>query len=150
MPSYKGHLIGSAATFFIVHHMTTNVIKHTKYLPKELFLAAAFCALGSLFPDIDIKSVGQKIFYLLLTAITLVSIAVKQWSVLPLFSLMGIFPIFIKHRGITHTIWFVTLAPFLIYLAIAAYAPGKSRIAWLAYMYFASGALSHLLLDYAL
>lgn len=150
MPSYKGHIVGGIAAFFIVHHTLIKVLHYQPLNPKEIFLAVSFCVLGALFPDIDIKSVGQKIFYGLLTIVTFTSIIAKQWTIIPLFSLLGIFPIFTKHRGITHTIWFALSAPLLIPLVILYCSPQYDKTAWLLYSYFASGALSHILLDYTL
>ena len=147
MPSYRGHLAGGAATFILVQQLTQKVAIFPKS-PKYLFLAAMACALGSLFPDIDTKSMGQKIFYMILSMLTFASIISKQWALLPAIFPVVLLPFLVRHRGITHRILFVTLVPLLIPLIVSTCTPGFYKTAWLIYIYFTSGALSHLALDY--
>lgn len=148
MPTYKGHLIGGAATFTAIHLVTTKVLAHPSPPPKQIFFTLAICLLGSLFPDIDTKSFGQKLFYYLLTVMILAAIFAQQWALLSILSLISVFPLLVNHRGIIHTIWFVTFAPLAIPLIIQYNNPQLAKAAWIAYLYFIIGALSHLLLDY--
>ena len=60
MPNYKGHIVGGTVTYLVV----LQVIKHAQPNIHVVLQGLVFCLLGSLFPDIDVKSKGQKIFYL--------------------------------------------------------------------------------------
>jgi len=148
MPGYQGHLAGGTATFFLMYYSTTKVLSLPGYNEKELALAFAFCILGSLFPDIDTKSFGQKIFYFFLAIIILLSIINGHTKLLVPLSLISVFPLLVNHRGIIHTVWFVTLAPLSIPFVMGYSSPQFTKITWLIYSYFVVGALSHLLLDY--
>jgi len=150
MPTYKGHLVGGAATFVVIHQVTTKIFEYSAPTPKQLFFTLSFCLLGSLFPDIDTKSFGQKLFYALLTIIIFATITARHWEILSIVSLLSVFPLLVNHRGIIHTIWFVTLAPLAVPLIIHYHASHFSQSAWIAYLYFVTGGLSHLLLDYGL
>ncbi|MBU1008152.1 metal-dependent hydrolase [Candidatus Dependentiae bacterium] len=148
MPTYKGHLAGGGVTFLAIHLVTTKLLNQPTPPPNQILFTLEFCLLGSLFPDIDTKSFGQKIFYYLLTAMILAAIYTQQWGLLSILSLISVFPLLVNHRGIIHTIWFVTLAPLAIPLIIQQNNPLLAKTAWFAYLYFEIGALSHLFLDY--
>jgi len=147
MSSYKGHLLGGFTTFLIVQQVSTTMFAQPRLGTKEILFAVSFCLLGSLFPDIDIKSFGQKIFYNLLAVLLLAAILAHQWGLLSVLSLISIFPLLVKHRGIIHTVGFVMLVPVALPLIIQYNSPGLAHMAWLCYLYFTTGALSHLLLD---
>ena len=59
MSNYRGHLIGACIVYsviiFVLSFHTKSFITLTEWLLCTL--------LGSLFPDIDTKSKGQKLFY---------------------------------------------------------------------------------------
>lgn len=150
MPGYKGHLAGGTATFFLIYYSATKVFANTTYNNKEIVLAFVFCLLGSLFPDIDTKSFGQKIFYSLLAIPIALAIAMQEWRLLASLSVISLFPLLVNHRGIIHTVWFVTLAPLSIPFVIGYKSPQFGHGTWLIYIYFVAGALSHLILDYGL
>lgn len=147
MPSYKGHVTGGLVTFFLAYAVATHLFSHAPYDLKKFLFTGTFCLLGSLFPDIDTKSVGQRVFYSLLTIAVTFSILNKQWELLSALSLISIFPILVNHRGIIHTIWFVTLVPLGLVALVWHTNPHILKLAWQAYYYFVTGALSHLLLD---
>jgi hypothetical protein len=62
MPSYRVHLIGGFLTYLAV----LQGIKHMDISGFVIAQGLLFCLLGALFPDIDVKSKGQKIFYSIL------------------------------------------------------------------------------------
>ncbi|RMF92296.1 MAG: metal-dependent hydrolase, partial [Nitrospinota bacterium] len=66
MSNYRGHLYGGTVTFLLV----LGVLSLGFFLPSavELLSLFAICLFASLLPDIDTKSVGQKLFYRLLFA----------------------------------------------------------------------------------
>jgi len=159
MAGYIGHLAGGTVTFLAIYSITTKLGAATPYTPKVFCIAFLCCLLGSLFPDIDIKSVGQRIFYTVLTILIVMAILTQQWPLLALLSLLSAFPLLVNHRGIIHTVSFIMLAPLLVasivrygnlslgrYDALLSALFGNSL--WLIYGYFVAGAVSHLLLDY--
>ncbi|MCK4517763.1 metal-dependent hydrolase [Candidatus Babeliales bacterium] len=148
MPSYKGHLVGGAATFFVTYQAATKVFGQQPFTTKQIVFALTFCLLGSLFPDIDTKSLGQRVFYSLLTVAVFAAIALQHWALLSFLSVLGLLPLLVNHRGMIHTVWFVTMFPLAVTLFITRFNPTLSSMAWPAYSYFVVGALSHLFLDY--
>ena len=62
MPNYKGHIAGGVITYLVVLYC----IKYTNPSVHTVLQGLVFCLFGSLFPDVDVKSKGQKIFYYLL------------------------------------------------------------------------------------
>lgn len=147
MPGYKGHVLGGITTYALLQ---VTVQKHlSSSLPplQTLLITLLACILGSLFPDIDTKSVGQKIFYTILAVPIIASIILKSWFILSLLSLLSLLPVLVRHRGIIHSVWFVSIPPFLAPLILHMMRSPFSKIAWNAYLYFVTGALSHLLLD---
>ena len=164
MPGYKGHLIGGLAVYAIVYQTTTNPAVNSAL--QKIFhfnpfhysgngdmrlyaiaMSFACCLLGSLFPDVDTKSVGQKLFYYIMAGIITFTVIKKQWGLLSALSLISLFPLLVNHRGIIHTIWFVTLAPLVVPLIVSHNHPALALLCWQAYVYFVTGALSHLILD---
>lgn len=143
MPSYKGHLWGSVVAYFLVLIFLT--------LPSYSFLSLfewLCCALlGGLFPDIDTKSKGQKIFYFFIMIVTSVFIFQSNRHALSCVSLCACLPLLVNHRGIFHSVWFIF---FIISTALAlTYTFLPKYFAIIAYdlIFFLSGVLSHLILD---
>jgi len=149
MASYKGHLVGGGAAFVAVYYTATRVIAHSNpYETKTFFLALICTLLGSLFPDVDTKSKGQRLFYGLLTVMIIITIIKQRWHLLASLSLISVFPMLVHHRGVMHRLWFVVLTPLAV-PAITWYSYSAfTGTAWLIYCYFVTGAISHLLLDY--
>ncbi|MCK4264874.1 metal-dependent hydrolase [Candidatus Babeliales bacterium] len=149
MPNYKGHIVGGLVTFVIAFFVLSTFLK-TK-MPKnysELFLLLLICVLGALFPDIDIKSKGQRIFYLILLIILTWSVYANNLVILAVASISGFIPLLSRHRGITHRTWFVVLAPLLVPIVASQQNIYLSQKATTAYYFFVAGGLSHLILDF--
>lgn len=143
MPNYKGHLIGGAVAFAIVicfiFNNNVNFITGLEWL--------CFTLLGSLFPDIDIKSKGQKIFYKVLFCVLIFLAFKKQLSAIALISLLSFIPLLVRHRGMCHQLWFVITVPFAVAVCCNLFFPHYySIILWDA-IFFTVGAISHLWLD---
>jgi hypothetical protein len=106
------------------------------------------CALlGSLFPDIDIKSKGQKIFYGALFMLAFVLLIKKQWRILAYVGIVSIIPLLVEHRGLFHRWWFL-----IILVVSGAYGmimlyPHEAQRIWYDAGFFLLGIASHLYLD---
>ena len=149
MPNYKAHLFGGFVCFALLLAIPIYVFHYTFSMDSSLLVWLLICSLaGALFPDIDTKSKGQFYFSTIAFFFIVIAIMLKKWMWLSGISLALITPLLVNHRGITHQIWFIFTAPFCIPL-IAAYT-SKALIfpAFMGYIFFVCGALSHLILDF--
>jgi len=146
MPGYKGHLAGGCVAYGITLGLLYGYCTSSLVAMRWLFCALA----GSLFPDIDIKSKGQKYFYWVILGFFLLLIIERKFKLLAASSVVSVFPMLVKHRGIFHKTWFVILAPLGIWALFGAYAPEYSHALFLDVLFFIIGALSHLWLDLGL
>ena len=150
MPGYRGHLIGGAITFAAVYATLRVINPESVTFAKDIFSGLVLCLAGSLFPDIDIKSVGQRIFYFAIFPILLLAILTKQFSLLTIVSLLSVIPVLVSHRGLIHKWWFLVFVPLLVPMLLLYNHSALVAPALISYVFFVSGALSHVLLDYGL
>ena len=144
MAGYKGHLAGGAVAFAFALVFVTNRFSPTLATTAEwLFFSLA----GSLFPDIDIKSKGQKYFYWFILLLLLSLSFRKRYDLFMGVSIISVFPMLVNHRGIFHRPWFVIGAPLLLWYLISLQFPGMRTIILLDTLFFIAGAVSHLWLD---
>lgn len=143
MSMYRGHLVGGLAAYLLVivgWGMYTSTFQH--YFPGLIATLA-----GSLFPDIDIYSQGQRLFFKIL--FLLIVFCLFMQASLPLMLLLGfsVLPIVFPHRGLFHDAVFVavlivTAAGSLLYLI-----PHNTESILLISLFFYVGVISHLVLD---
>ena len=144
MADYKGHLAGGAVAFAFALVFVTKRFHPTIATTCEwLFFSLA----GSLFPDIDIKSKGQKYFYWFILLLLLSLSFRKRYDLFMGVSIIALVPMLVKHRGIFHRVWFVIGAPLLLWYIISMQFPAMSVPILLDAIFFIVGALSHLWLD---
>ncbi len=146
MPNYKKHLIGGLGAYAALLIIFQRIIQ-----PVSLFSAGEWlvCSLaGSLFPDIDIKSRGQKYFYRVILLVMIFLIIQRQFSLLATSSVMAVTPMLVRHRGIFHRLWFVILLPLTIWYIVSLSVPTISTILLFDILFFIAGAISHLWLDF--
>lgn len=149
MPFYKEHLMGGFASgmivlFFIANYVCCYTIPILTTLEWLLFALA-----GSLFPDVDIKSKGQKLFYWVIVALILIALYKGNLNLAIYLSLFSILPMLVRHRGLFHCTWFIVLLPLGAAALASVYLPPIYRHS-LFYdaSFFIAGALSHLLMDF--
>jgi len=146
MPNYKKHLIGGLGAYAVLLIILQRTIE-----PISLFSAGEWlvCSLaGSLFPDIDIKSRGQKYFYRVILLVMIFLIIQRHFSLLATCSIMAVTPMLVRHRGIFHRLWFIILFPLTIWYIVSLSVPTISRILLFDLLFFIAGAISHLWLDF--
>ena len=143
MPGYKGHTIGGLVTFIIL----SLLLKPPLSFAGTIELALMTC-IGALFPDVDIKSRGQRYFYIALAAL-LIFLGLKRRFVLIFFvSLIGMVPLLVHHRGPFHNPKFLIMLVLFIMVSLhLMQIIGMQKLYWHA-VFFLSGALSHLVLDF--
>lgn len=143
MPSYRGHIAGGMITYLTI----LQCIKYTNPNVHVIIQGLIFCLLGSLFPDVDVKSKGQKIFYTLLLLALLYCLFVYRWDLFIVLSLLGTVPLLVRHRGIFHQIWFLFCLTALIVLITRSRYGQYQNIFLSNGFFFFMGSLSHVLLD---
>ena len=143
MPGYRGHLIGGAVTFLTVLQLMKSHNPSFSFALQGFF----FCMIGSLFPDIDIKSKGQKLFYAILFLALCCFLFYQRFDLFISLSLLSIVPLLVKHRGIFHKVWFLIFLSITTGLAIGSYHSNYSSWAMSNALFFLAGALSHVFLD---
>ncbi|MFC1854299.1 metal-dependent hydrolase [Candidatus Dependentiae bacterium] len=148
MPSYQGHLIGGIATFSALAAIpyTANLIGQQSTITSIGTLLA--CLLGALFPDIDTQSKGRKLFYYALGCVAAITFARRLFGLTLFFIFLGVVPIFIRHRGITHNPLFVIGIPFIAAKIVTPVLPCMAALQMHYYLFFVAGALSHIILDF--
>jgi LexA-binding, inner membrane-associated putative hydrolase len=106
-----------------------------------------FALMGSMFPDIDIKSKSQKYLYGTFFLMLLVLIGKKDFKTVAYLSTLSFVPIFTTHRGLFHRLWFILLVTFGSWCWLSMLFP-ELTIAFAFYsFFFLAGAISHLWLD---
>ena len=145
MSNYKGHL---AAGIF-VYLLSIYFIVNSHYVSLSTGLEwLLFCLAGSLFPDVDIKSKGQKIFYWIVLILGTILLFNKRGQALLTLGVLAIFPLLVHHRGTTHRLWFVIVVPIIVAWLACKYWPTCSTIIMYDTLFFIVGAISHLWLDF--
>jgi hypothetical protein len=144
--NYKGHLVGG----FIAYIVGLLIVYGVGGTPSiKILIEWGLCALaGSLFPDIDIKSKGQKIFYAVLLGVYILLIITARLDIIAIVSIIATSPMLVKHRGLFHKIWFVISVPFLMALWMGLCMPFYVNSFFLYAFFFTIGAISHLWLDF--
>jgi len=143
MPGYKQHVAGGVVVWAVLLYMVRTFNPSVATIAEWLCFALA----GSLFPDIDIKSKGQKVFYWALLVIFVVLIALGKTPLLIVLSIMSLVPMLVNHRGLFHRVWFVVGFPMLVAGGLCLVLPDCSRLIMFDALFFVVGALSHVWLD---
>lgn len=147
MANYKGHLAGGIFVYLLALYCILQVRTVSLVLALEWLL---FTLAGALFPDVDIKSKGQKFFYWILLFLSLILLFLNHIQALVVLGFIGLVPLLVRHRGIFHNFWFIIVVPSLVATFTCMYIPHCSRIIMFDTLFFILGAISHLWLDFGL
>ncbi|HXW85832.1 MAG TPA: metal-dependent hydrolase [Candidatus Bathyarchaeia archaeon] len=144
MPGYRGHIVGGCCIYGILVVLLPLLpsVSITTYL-EWLLCAVA----GALFPDVDIKSRGQKYFYYCVLCVVGVCIIQQSFVGLAVCSLGAVVPLISRHRGMFHAWWFVFFVPMIFWLCIKNVWPHLAVPLWYDMIFFIAGAISHIVLD---
>lgn len=143
MPNYKGHLVGGLAVYCIV------LVALVGSVPSVVtgFEWLLFTLAGALFPDVDIKSKGQKYFYYVVFVIFCLLAYKGRFQALSCCSFIIITPMLTRHRGIFHSTWFVVSIPLILWIGMSMLYPQLAAPLFFDTGFFIAGGLSHLFLD---
>ncbi len=143
MPSYRVHLIGGLVTYLGI----LQLIKYSEPTIHTIIQGLIFCLLGALFPDIDVKSKGQKVFYTLLLFFLIYLVVVQNYCLFVSVSFLGVVPILVRHRGVFHHIWFLLTIALVATLGVKSMCGSYENIMMANCWFFFAGSVSHVLLD---
>lgn len=145
MPNYKGHLIGGIVTYALFFYLVAYAWEPSHLIAGEwLFFTLA----GALFPDIDVKSKGQKYFYHFAFLFFILLAVRGQFHMLTCCSFIIITPMLVRHRGIFHSPRFVIAMPLIVWLCASMAMPQCTYTFFYDTLFFIIGALSHVTLDF--
>ncbi len=145
MPNYKGHLVGGIVTYALLFFLVVGVLYPSHLTACEwLFFTLA----GALFPDIDVKSKGQKYFYHCIFLFFIVLVVQGQFHMLTCCSFIIITPMLVKHRGFFHSPRFLIAMPLLVWLCVSIAKPHLMQAFFFNTLFFIAGAMSHVWLDF--
>lgn len=151
MSSYKGHLFGGVL-FYIPFAFLLGILFDYDALPAwqyaiQLLILFGITLLFALFPDVDIKSKGQKIFYWIFFLLDLMLIVSGLWREAAFLGLFAMTPLISKHRGWTHSFWAALLIPLPFILLPMWYAEAHWTTGLPYYLAAVTGNLSHRFMD---
>lgn len=151
MAGYRGHIsiaVVFAVVLLVALSFTSLAIAMT--LPQKLLSAIVIlwiAVLFGLFPDVDIKSKGQLLFYRLFFVLDVILLLTERYQEAAFLGFLAMIPILSRHRGWTHTVWAMLLVPSPILLG-PMYFAGEPVLDGLPYYLGAlAGYLSHLVAD---
>ena len=151
MPTYRFHILGGAAAFGLLHVAAERFIP--SYQSHSWTVLASFLAiamLGSIFPDIDVKSNMQKIFIATMVIALPVAFFMQKYYVLATLIAISAGLVIIRHRGLTHRAWFLVAFPLLVGFYLSYRCPSNTELIYSACLFFSAGGLSHLALDFGI
>jgi len=143
MPGFRGHLIGGTVTYLAI----LQIIQSLQPSPSVVISGFIFCVIGSLFPDIDIKSKGQKLFYSIALAVLCYFLWFKRIDLFIGLSLLITVPLLVRHRGLFHELWFLIFISITTALVVGNFHSDFSVWAMKNALFFLAGAISHIILD---
>jgi hypothetical protein len=144
MPRYQAHLWCNA----FVYMMVMTFIAHYHFRLPATYIELLLCSsLGSLFPDIDIKSKGQQISYVILVMLLVCLLCGKQCVVAALVGIFALTPLLVPHRGVFHRLWFITGLTIVMVFVLLQLMPMYHERILVNGIFFLMGATTHLILD---
>lgn len=154
MANYKGHVAGGAASCAVyvaalallpigALSTTAGILSDWQFVAGLFVLAVLF----GLWPDIDINSIAQDIFFGLAFLADIALIAAGRIEAAAYLGLLAMTPIVGNHRGWTHSRWAMLLVPLPILLVPYLNNQAILATSFLLYGAAVTGYFSHLLLD---
>lgn len=145
MPNYKGHIAGGAVAYIFVLFCIHTWLCPSLSLAVELLI---FTVAGALFPDVDIKSKGQKLFYRVTGLLMIMLLVQEQYASCAFLALAALLPLLVNHRGIFHQWWFILSCSATAAVYARLYVVEYASLISIQIFFFTLGALSHLWLDF--
>jgi len=115
----------------------------------EMLICFVLCVLGSMAPDVDIKSKSQRVIYAILIPADLALILFRYYRPAAIVGFFAMLPNVLKHRGKLHSLSAAIILPIPL-LIIPIIATGKLEYRQLGVSYYIAavfGYMSHLIAD---
>lgn len=151
MSGYRGHI--STAIIFgllLVAGLSVTTVAALMPLSEKILKGLIIIWVGvlfALFPDVDIKSKGQILFYRLFFLLDLVLLLNGRFKEAALLGFLALLPILSKHRGWTHSYWAMILIPLPILAGPMYFEKGPVLEGLPYYLGAVTGYFSHLVAD---
>ncbi len=143
MSMYRGHLLGGLAAYLLV--IIAYGVMHNTFVHNFQGLLATLA--GSLFPDIDIRSKGQRLFLKILFLAVVLCLFLQASFPLMLLLIFSVLPIIFPHRGLFHDALFVFALAAFVAGSLIYIMPENTQTILTMMFFFFIGVLSHLILD---
>lgn len=154
MAGWKGHIAGGVGAGMVL--ATAASISSVEQLAESqrlvqdwqaLSAIMVVCILFALFPDVDTNSKAQDIFFSLAFVVDFLLIINGNIEAAAYLGMIAMLPILGHHRGWTHQMWAMMVAPLPILIVPYLYRQELITVAILYYAAAVAGYFSHLLLD---
>ena len=144
-----GFIAGGVYTGAMLFVPVVQLAEYAQLLQDWQPIAAVFvlAMLFALFPDVDIKSKGQGIFYWGAFFLDLLLIANGYLQAAAYLGIIAMLPLLTKHRGWTHSVWSAVMIPLPLIVVPYLYDEKLLGISVVLYGSAVMGYLSHLLFD---
>lgn len=146
MPNYKTHISAAIVCYYIILFAFIVYGKPIFDLNHAISWLLSIVA-GSMFPDIDIKSKGQKLFSLIFLFGIIISTLFKNYNTAIGISIFSFMPLLVKHRGLFHNLWFLMALVFIISKILIYKLPDYEWFIISNAIFFAIGIKTHIALD---
>ena len=143
MPMYKGHLAGGLVAYLLVILLVSVWYDTFTHNLNGLLAALA----GALFPDIDIRSKGQRLFLTILFLCVVLCLFLQATVPLVFLLFFSVLPIVFPHRGLFHDLTFVAALSLCVAGSLIVLLPDKTNTIGATTLFFLVGVISHLGLD---
>lgn len=146
MANFAGHFLGGLITAILLswYAWSSQTIQNLAVL-GALMGATIF---GSLFPDLDTKSIIQLWLYRVIVLGLIVLYVHKITTLLLVVPVALMIPMVVRHRGMFHQVWFLLLSALAIGTLLYRYTTFSYDSSVLIASSFLIGTCMHLILDF--
>ncbi len=144
MPEHKTHLFVGFLVYVAVLYLVLFFGPISWERKIELLM---YTLIGALFPDIDTKSKIQRVMYIMFFILLLLLAYTKQYIAATATGILACLPLMVHHRGIFHSILFLTFLGATAVFCTKLYYPAYTIIMLYNVIFFLAGVFSHLFAD---
>ncbi len=115
----------------------------------EVLICFALCLIGAMMPDIDIKSISQKVIYVIIVVVDVILILFRYDRQAAILGLIAMLPMLTSHRGPLHSVLAAIVLPApVLFIPIMITGNLSYRSLGISYyIAFLFGYVSHLFAD---
>jgi membrane-bound metal-dependent hydrolase YbcI (DUF457 family) len=144
MPEHKTHLFVGFLVYVTVLYLVLFFGPISWERKIELLM---YTLIGALFPDIDTKSKIQRVMYSIFFFLLVLLAYTKQYVAATATGILACLPLMVHHRGIFHSIIFLTCLAASAVFCTHLYYPLYTTVMVYNAIFFLAGVFSHLFAD---